>query len=217
MAARRHPNEPRPERPGFVHGYVRVSTDEQARSGLGLDAQRRAIAAARDVDEWVSDDGFSAKDLNRPGIAALLPRLEEGDVLVVARLDRLTRSLVDAATLMEAARDGGWSLVALDLGVDMTTAAGRLVANVMCAVAQWEREVIGERTKAALAEARARGVRLGGPRYVDGELATRIRRLRGRGWTFARIANHLTAEGVPTTRGGARWHASTVRAVAIRP
>ena len=200
--------------------YARVSTDEQARSGLGLDAQRRAVeaeATRRGWDvEWVVDEGYSARTLRRPGLQALLDGIGEGDVLAVARLDRLSRSLVDFAGLMERAQRDGWSLVALDLGVDMTTPGGRLVANVMAAVAQWEREVISERTRAALAAAQERGVRLGGPREVPEDVAAEARRLRARGLTWRAVADTLTEAGVPTARGGHRWSHTSARSVALR-
>lgn len=158
-----------------VVGYVRVSTDEQAHNGLGLNAQRVAIAQACTERGWelveiVEDAGHSAKDLNRPGIQRALTMLEgrqpQARALVVAKLDRLSRSLLDFASIMERARRKGWSLAALDLGVDTTAPAGEMVANVMATFAQFERHLIRERTKAALAVKKAHGVRLGRPRTL---------------------------------------------------
>jgi DNA invertase Pin-like site-specific DNA recombinase len=85
----------------------------------------------------------------------------QADALVVAKLDRLSRSVGDFAGLMDLARRQGWALIALDLGVDTTTPAGEMMANVMASFAQFERRVIAQRTKDALAQAKARGVRLG--------------------------------------------------------
>lgn len=202
-------------RPVRIYGYVRVSTEEQGRSGLGLDAQRNSISLEAERRgwkgvEWVVDDGYSAKDLHRPGIKAALDGICKDDVLVVAKLDRLSRSILDFAGLAERARQEGWSLVALDLGVDTTTAAGELVANVMAAVAQWERRAIGERTSAAMQSAKARGTHVGRPVEMDADLRSRILRDREGGATLAAIAHRLTGEGVPTVRGGKCWYPSTV-------
>jgi DNA invertase Pin-like site-specific DNA recombinase len=105
--------------------------------------------------------------------------------------------------------------VAIDLGIDTTTPTGELVANIMAAVSRWERQMIGVRTREGLAEARKRGVRLGGPVLVPAEVAQRIVRDRRAGSTYSAIAEALNDDHVPTTRGE-RWHASTVRAVARR-
>jgi DNA invertase Pin-like site-specific DNA recombinase len=204
--------------PQFAVAYTRVSTTEQADSGLGLSAQRAAIEAEVDRRAWslttvYTDAGASGRSLaNRPALADALDVLRRGEAqtLVVAKLDRLSRSLLDFAGLMQRAQREGWALVALDLGVDTTTPTGRLVASVMASVAEWERETIGQRTKDALAAKRAQGVRLGRPRSLDDGTATRIRELRENGLTYQRIADSLTEEGVPTARGGSRWYPSTV-------
>jgi DNA invertase Pin-like site-specific DNA recombinase len=127
--------------------------------------------------------------------------------------DRLSRSLVDFAGLLAEAQAGGWNLVALDLGVDLSTPSGEFLANIMASAAQWERRLIGLRTKEALAVRRAQGVRLGRPPTVTPELARRIRLLRTRGHTLQAISDRLNAEGVPTPRGGAAWRPSSLRAV----
>ena len=203
-----------------VIGYLRVSTDEQAVSGLGLGDQRGVIAAesARrgwlDV-EYLSDEGYSAKNLSRPAIATALDLLGKGQasVLVVSKLDRLSRSLLDFATLMDRAKREGWELVVLDLAIDTTVPSGQLMANVMAAFAEYERQLIGARTSAALQQLKAQGKRLGRPRTLSDAVTARIVAARAAGETLAAIANDLNEDGVPTARGGVRWYPSTVKAV----
>jgi DNA invertase Pin-like site-specific DNA recombinase len=202
-------------------GYLRVSTSEQAESGAGLDAQRATVEgeAARRGWNLVAvevDAGASAKSLTgRPALDAALLAVESGaaDVLVVAKLDRLSRSVADFAALLDRAQQGGWGLVALDLGVDTTTPAGELVANVMAAVSQWERRTIGVRTREGLAAKRASGVRLGRPPVLPTEVVQRIVQERAAGRTLKVIAAGLTEDGVATARGGNAWGTSTVAAL----
>lgn len=200
--------------------YMRVSTEEQAVSGLGLADQRATLAGevARrgwtDV-EYVSDDGYSAKSLARPGITDALERLRTGKagILVVSKLDRLSRSLLDFAGLMATAEREGWRIVVLDMNIDTTTPSGALVAHVMASFAEYERRIIGARTSAALQQLKAQGVRLGRPRVMAEQLTARIVSERAQGKTLAAIAEGLNTEGVPTSRGGAKWYPSTVKAV----
>lgn len=202
-----------------VATYCRVSTSEQADSGAGLAAQRRALeeeAARRGwtLVETFEDAGASGKSLSgRAGLQAALEVVEAGraDALAVAKLDRLSRSVVDFAGLVARAQHRGWALVALDLGLDMTTPAGGLVANVMASVAEWERRVIAERTRAALAERRAAGVQLGRPRAMSSESVARVRELAALGLSSAEIARRLNREAVPTPTGRGRWHPPGVR------
>jgi DNA invertase Pin-like site-specific DNA recombinase len=201
-----------------VLGYVRVSTEEQSDSGAGLEAQRRAIEAECLRRGWqllevVEDAGFSAKDLKRPGIQEALRVLEEGDAkaLVAAKLDRLSRSMIDFTALMATAQKQGWALVALDCAVDTTTPAGEAMANVLATFAQFERRLISQRTREALAVKRSQGVRLGRPTTMPKKVVNRIRRERAAGKTFAEIADRLNADGVPTAQGGRRWYPATVR------
>lgn len=204
-----------------VVAYLRVSTDEQADSGAGLDAQRAAIEAEASrrgwtIAAWHVDAAASGKSLNgRPALAAALDavRSRQAAALVVAKLDRLSRSLLDFAGLMASAQREGWNLVALDLGIDLSTPAGEFMANVMASAAQWERRIIGQRTRDALAAKRASGVRLGRPPVLDAATRQRIATAREQGSSLRAIAASLNADGVPTAQGGARWHASTVRAV----
>lgn len=204
-----------------VLGYVRVSTDEQADSGAGLEAQRGAIRAECGRKGWTllrthEDASASGKALNgRPGLAEALGLLDKGqaDALVVAKLDRLSRSLLDFASLMERSRKNGWALVALDLGVDTSTPAGEMMANVLATFAQFERRLIGQRTREALAVKRAEGVRLGRRSTVAPETRRRIARLHRAGKSLQAIADALTQSGVPTGQGGKKWYPSSVRAV----
>src|SRR5580765_1564932 len=141
--------------------------------------------------EVVEDAGFSAKDLKRPGIQEALRVLEEGDAkaLVASKLDRLSRSMIDFTALMATAQKQGWALVALDCAVDTTTPAGEAMANVLATFAQFERRLISQRTREALAVKRAQGVRIGRPRSLPEEVVERIRRERDRGRTLAAIAS----------------------------
>lgn len=203
-------------------GYIRVSTAEQVIAGGGLAAQEQAVRAGCEQRGWelidlVVDEGVSAGTLDRPGLAGALERIarREGEGLVAAKLDRLSRSVADFAALLEWFQDAKATLVALDLSIDTSTAAGRLVANVFASVAQWEREVIGERTKVSLQALRMQGRPISAPCVVDDEaLAGRILSLRTRGWTYRRIADLLNKEGVPTVRGGLEWRVSSVQAAA---
>ena len=137
------------------------------------------------------------------------------EALIVAKLDRLSRLLADFASLLERAAKGGWALIALDLGVDTTTATGAAMAGVGAVFAELERRLIGERTRAALAAKKEQGSKLGRPRRLPAEVAERIRIERGAGRSFSEIARELDAEGVPTAQGG-RWWAATVRTIVLQ-
>jgi len=197
--------------------YLRVSTEEQGDSRAGIDAQEETIRAEIAHRGWtltdVRVDVASGKSLRkRDELGRTLRDLAAGeaDVLVVAKLDRLSRSVMDFAAIMETAKGEGWSIVVLDMDVDMTTSMGELVANIMISLAQWERRVIGERTKAALAVVKSRGTPLGRRSNVDPETLRLIRILRDGGRSYQGIADALTREGVDTAQGG-KWHAATVR------
>ncbi|MBN2799147.1 MAG: recombinase family protein [Deltaproteobacteria bacterium] len=150
--------------------YLRVSTDKQAEHGVSLDAQRAKVEAyARlydlDLIEVIEDAGQSAGSLARPGLQHALSRLREGDAdaLLVVKLDRLTRSVRYLGDLLEAwFHPGGYALMSVSENIDTRSAAGRLVLNVLASVAQWEREVIGERTRTALEHKRTRREYTGG-------------------------------------------------------
>lgn len=200
-------------------GYCRVSTAEQGDSKAGLEAQEASIRGEVAHRGWtlidVRQDVASGKSLrHRDELGRTLRDLRdhEADALVVAKLDRLSRSVLDFAGVMETATVEGWSLVVIDLAVDTTTTNGKLIAHIMIALAQWERELIGDRTRAALTAVRARGTKLGRPSGIDVETARLIRVLRRKGTSWQGIADALTAESVPTAQGG-HWHGATVRKI----
>src|SRR4051812_22088585 len=203
-------------------GYVRCSTGEQAAHGYGLAAQEAAIRADAERRGWTlagvtRDEGATGASLDRPGLRDTLERIARGEAsgLIVSRLDRLSRSVVDFGCLLEWFEDAGATLVALDLGVDTSTPGGRLVANVFASVAEWERATIAARTKAGLAAVRAEGKPISRPSLADRpELRERIASLRAGGMTLQAIADTLNTERVPTLRGGSHWRPSSVRTAA---
>lgn len=204
-------------------GYIRVSTDQQAESGAGESAQRRSLEGASQGREWALElhtetGGASGKDLKRPVLQSLLALLDSGQAhcLAVAKLDRLSRSVVDFGLLLERARRGGWAIVALDLGVDTSTPTGELVANVMISVAQWERRIIGQRTREAMAAKAAEGVRMGGPVLISSDIEQRIVMQRAIGLSMSAIAQALSDDGIRTSKGASVWSTSTIQRVLNR-
>ncbi len=207
--------------PGII-GYVRVSTDEQAVSGLGLTAQRQAIEAEAQrrglpLVAVHEDAGISGKSLDRPGLTDALADLDagRGTVLIVSKLDRLSRSVHDATGLLLRAEKSGWGIVALDANVDTTTPQGAAMTQVLAVFAELERRLIGQRTRDALAVRKAQGVTLGRPRTLDPQVVARIRTAHADGQGWSKIARDLNDECVPTAQGGAFWYPATVRYVAL--
>lgn len=212
----------KPERAPGVVGYVRVSTEEQAVSGLGLEAQREAIEAECERREtplvaMYEDPGVSAKTIVRPGLTAALADVEagRGSVLMVSKLDRLSRSVHDFTGLLLRSEREGWGLVALDIAVDTTTPQGAALSQLLAVFGELERKLVGVRTKDALAVKRAQGVRLGRKPAIPDEVRERIlhRHEAGAGWS--QIARELNADGVLTAQGGAKWYPATVRYVVV--
>ncbi len=219
-------------------GYCRVSTDEQAREGVSLDAQRsriRAYCEAKELElvDMLIDDGISGKTLERPALQELVRRCERGDVghVVVVKLDRLTRRTRDLLSLVDdffLARH--IELHSVSESLDTSTPHGRFVLTLFGGLAQMERELIGERTRSALAYKRQQrqptshaplGFRSNGSseRMVavpsELEVVRRIIERWRRGGSYLGIAAELNTECIPTKRGK-RWHASTVRAIVQR-
>ena len=208
-----------------ANGYVRVSTDRQAEQGVSLEAQEakiRAMATMQGAElfEVIIDGGESAKNLNRPGLQRLLALVDsaKAEAVIVAKLDRLTRSVKDLCSLLELFEKRSVALISVAESLDTASAAGRLVITIMAAVSQWEREEIGERTRDALRHKRTTGERVGNIRFGfrlspdvkhvepdPGEqgVLTEIRHLRQSGHTLRGIAARLNRKALRTRRGSA--------------
>src|SRR4051812_33241968 len=209
---------------GFV-AYYRVSTDRQGQSGLGLDAQRAAVAGFVGARKLIAEftEVESGRRADRPQLTAALDLCRrQRAMLVIAKLDRLARNVAFIANLMES----GVEFVAVDM-----PSANRLTLHILAAVAEHEREMISQRTRAALAQARKRGVKLGRP---DGDtchmhkarsakvaafratMLPEVRQLIGQGMSQRRIAAELNRRGL-TTYTGRPWrvqHVSSLLATA---
>jgi len=218
-------------------GYVRVSTDRQAEQGVSLEAQEakiRAMATVQGVDlaEVIIDGGESAKNPKRPGLERLLAMVNAGKVqaVIIAKLDRLTRSVKDLASRLELFEKKKVALVAVAESLDTGSAAGRLVITIMAAVSQWEREAIGERSRDALRHKRAQGERTGNVpsgfrvaadgRHIEPDSAEQaavlaITELRAQGHSLRGIASTLNGQGHRTRRGTA-WRLESVNRVVKR-
>ena len=228
-----------PSKPtGQALGYARVSTDAQAREGVSLQAQVSRIHAYAEAKELkltdvLTDDGISGKTLERPALRELIQRCESGQVghVVVVKLDRLTRHTRDLLALVDdlfLARE--IELHSVSESLDTSTPHGRFVLTLFGGLAQMERELIGERTRMAMAYKREQrqptshaplGFVANGSRErmepVPAELAIvrRIVEAWRRGGSYLGIAAQLNTDGIPTKRGK-RWHASTVRGIVQR-
>lgn len=204
-----------------VIGYTRVSTREQADEGYSLANQRAAIeryCAMRgwDLVEVIEDAGYSGRSDERPGLQRALMLLAKRNgpkSVVVARLDRLTRSMKDLVGLVDLAGKR-WGIVALDQDLNTRSATGRVVVHVIGAIAEWESDQLSERVSrgmvAAHAAARADGRQLGYQRSTPDHIVARIVKARNKGDSFRRIATRLDRQGVPTPGNGVRWYPSTV-------
>lgn len=201
--------------------YRRVSTREQADKGAGLGAQRTAVTAGLTFRQqqaltWDCEDrGKSGKSLHRPGLDKALELVRSGQAggIIVSKLDRLSRSLLDFAHLMATADKEGWNIVALDLGVDLATPAGKAMAGMLAVFAEFERNVIVQRTRDGLAEKRADGVQLGRRREVSDELLGAIVGAYFDLGGYSPVARWLNENLVATPHGGKQWYPSSVSSI----
>ena len=222
-----------------IVAYIRVSTEEQARDGISLPAQRAKVegyAGLYDLEliEVIDDAGESAKTLNRPGLQRALALLKSGaaDGLLICKLDRLTRSVSDWQTLIDGyfSDRRGKHLMSVGDNIDTRTAAGRLVLNVLLSVAQWEREAIAERTRDALQHKIRSGERCGKVRFgydladdgktllpnpAEQEAIGIMRELRAAGETLQSIADELTTRGI-ASKEGRQWTPTTISRLITR-
>lgn len=219
---------------GRFVSYLRVSTDRQGKSGLGVEAQRDAVAAYLNGGNWTLVAEYreveSGKLDSRPELAKALARCKmTGATLIVAKLDRLSRNQSFLMNVYEGTGEGG--VVFCDLPTIPPGPVGKFIVQQMAAVAELERGLISQRTKAALANSKKKlGGYRGGP-VVDARLATEARQkaadafaasvgpmiteMQSAGRTLREIAVELTANNVKTPRGGV-WTADAVRRVMLR-
>lgn len=196
--------------------YTRVSTDQQAESGLGLEAQEAACIAYCEQRGWtytvLSDPGCSGAQIN-PNLRAALGMLaaKRADCLVVAKMDRIARSVRNASDLLDRADKQGWSLVVVDIGLDLSTATGRAMAQMLAVFAELERKLIGTRISEAAQAKKARGERVGRPSSIPANVLDRICTERDKGLSFDQIAQGLTDDYILTPGGQEQWVVSTVR------
>lgn len=212
--------------------YLRVSSEEQAKSGLGLEAQEARCREVCEAKGWevasvMADAGVSGTVApgERPGLSAALAMLcgdggskrsrarsRVADVLVIAKLDRAARSTRDLLWLKDEAEACGFQLVVLDVDIDTTTPAGELFFTMLAGMATFERRLIAQRTRDALQAKRARGARLGRPVTLPTATRSRVVELRDGGLSIAGVAAALNAEGV-TQGNGAEWTKGAVQKV----
>jgi DNA invertase Pin-like site-specific DNA recombinase len=219
-------------------GYVRVSSEEQADSGLGLEAQRQRIAAYCAMKELrlaevFEDPGISGgKPLasRRAGSQLLAAANKSKAVVIVAKLDRLFRSVADAANVIADFDMKGIQLVSIGESFDMSSPYGRAMAQMASVFAELERAMIRERTRSAMSVKRSRGERISGYAPVgwdfgrggrlvrnarEQKIIALVRRLRAKGLSYRGIASRLEHEGIRPKRGR-RWAHTTVKSVLTR-
>ena len=219
-------------------GYVRVSTEDQAKEGISLDNQKAKIEAycrLKDLElsEIIEDAGISAKNLKRPGVQRVLKlaRTRQVDAVVIYKLDRIFRSTVDALETTRLFDKWGVSFHSIEETLDTQSAMGRFFFTLTAALAEMERCIIGERTKAALSHKRSRNEKTGGDipygydltpagilikNNTEQRVIRIIRNLNRDGYSLRRICRELEREGYLTKRGNAIWHPKTISRILAR-
>ena len=215
-------------------GYVRVSTDEQAREGCSLDNQEARIRAYCDSQEWdlihiLREEGYSGKTTDRPALQLLLGSVRDSadvQVVLVYKLDRLSRNQRDVLNILHELESHNVLFKSVTESFDTTTPGGRAFMGMLGVFNQLERDTIAERTKDALAHKKANGEPVGTPGYgwkvengvwiedeAEQAVLCKIREWYELGASYGWIADKLNSERIPCKHGGAKWHASTVRSV----
>ncbi len=218
-----------------VIGYVRVSTEDQTENGVSLAAQRHRLQAYGEAHglqlvRIEEDAGISARrTTNRPGLQRALLALRDGDAdgLVAVKLDRLSRTTSDILDLVSRAEKERWALHSIEERLDTESPHGRFVVTVLAALAQMEREQIGERTRTAMAELRRQGrktssrppfgFRFQGDRVVtvpsEHKILRRMLQHHAEGAGEYAVASALNRAGIPNPRTGRPWYYGTVRVI----
>jgi len=217
-------------------GYIRVSTEEQQKSGLSLEAQAQKIenyCKTYDLNLLhIYQDTATARNLKRPGLKSLLKDFDDGkaDSLVISKLDRLTRNINDLQKLLKTYFKESFTLHSVSEHIDTDSATGKMILNIMISISEWEVDIISERTKQALKAKQQRGERTGSIPYgynlaPDGKtllknrkeqkVIKKMQRLRALNLGYYSIANTLNADGL-TTKQGKLWNQSNVSKVLKR-
>lgn len=218
-------------------GYIRVSTTQQAEEGVSLEAQQARIAAyclANDLDlvDVYVDAGISGKRAdNRPALqSALTAACQHKAALVVYSLSRLARSIEDTISIAKRLERASADLVSLTEKIDTTTAAGKMIFRMLAVLAEFERDLVSDRTKVAMSHKKAQSQRVGSipfgyelaadgstliANHVEQDIIAAIHDLRTQGLSLKAIAQHLTDSGIPTKKGNATWtHTAIARILA---
>jgi DNA invertase Pin-like site-specific DNA recombinase len=217
-------------------GYIRVSTSEQAAEGISLDNQKAKIKAycgLNDLDlaEIIEDAGKSGKSLNRDGVERLLSMVKKREIgaVVVYKLDRLSRKVIDTLTIIETLEKAEIAFHSLNEKIDTSTAMGRFFLNITASLAQMERDLISERTRDALQMKIANHERAGQipfgwrlaedgnaliPHEEEQEVIRTVRRLHDRGYSYRAICEALVKAGHRPQ--GKCWHPKTIGSILKR-
>jgi site-specific DNA recombinase len=210
-------------------GYIRVSTEQQANEGVSLDAQRAKIEAwcthnGYELAQVYVDAGISGKSMDkRPGLQDALKSLKKGMALVSYSLSRLARSTKDAISIGETVAKRKADMVSLSEQIDTTTAAGRMMFQMLAVLAEFERNLTAERTTSALQHKKATGQKYTnitpyGFEAIEGrlvqvqqeaEIVAEIQAARSSGNTLQFIADSLNTRGIPT-KTGKQWAPATI-------
>ena len=151
----------------MIYGYARVSTAKQASKGNSLEEQKQALRDAGAPDENIISDQYTGTKMDRPNFSALLNKLQLGDKLIVTKLDRFARTAVDGGMIVQELRKRGVIIHILNMGLIDDTPMGKLLVTVLLAFAEFERDMIVERTQAGRESAREKSIRVDGrpPKY----------------------------------------------------
>ena len=219
-------------------GYIRVSTDEQVKSGISLDVQDSKIrdyAKLNDFDlsKVIHDEGESGKDLKRPGMEEVIQLVisRKIDGIIVYKLDRLSRKVIDTLNLIEQFDRHGIAFHSITEHIDTKTAMGKFFITILSALAQMERDMISERTKTALNYKRSKGGLAGGIPYgytskgekkesvlikddMEQKILRTILEAHNAGGSYNKIANELNRQGIPSRCNG-KWYPQTIKSIIL--
>ena len=205
-------------------GYTRVSTDKQVSNGLSLDSQQDVIreaakSRALKLGTIYTDAGISGSTITaRPALNEALQELAQGRAagLIVCKIDRICRSTLDYINLLDRAEKEHWTLLCLDAPFDASTPQGRMVAQIMAVFAEFERQLIRQRTRDGMAAKKKAGILPGPGSVLSEELVSEIKARHGKGETAYSIAKDLNRRGIKSATGKT-WKPAVITKVANRP